>query len=180
MSSDFDLTEPDLFTAGAVGEPGARVFFLQARQHGNVVTLRLEKEQVSALGEYLGGLLENLAPPAGPLPDQLELVQPAIEEWVVGSLAVAYNESDDRLLVVAEEFVAPPDDEAAEDDTTTSVGEEVTPATARFHLTREQVAAFVPHAADLVSGGRPLCPICGRPIDPEGHMCARSNGHRRP
>lgn len=174
MSTDFEFTEPDFFTAGAVGEPGARVFFLQARQSGAVVTLRLEKEQVLRLGEYLGGLLENLAPPSGEIPDQLDLLQPAVEEWIVGALAVAYNDSDDRFLVEAKELLLVEDED--DDEEGVSISDDA--ATARFFLTREQVAAFVPHAAGLVEAGRPLCPICGRPMDADGHVCARSNGHR--
>jgi uncharacterized repeat protein (TIGR03847 family) len=171
VSTDFEFEEPDRFTAGAVGPPGQRVFYLQVRQRGAVASLRLEKQQVAALAEYLGGMLADLPTPAGDLPDELSLIEPVVAEWVVGSLAVAYHELDDRFLVVAEELIVtdeedpPPDPPAG--------------ATARLHLTREQVAAFVPHAVELVSGGRPLCPICGRPIDPEGHVCARSNGHRR-
>ncbi|MBI2706661.1 MAG: DUF3090 family protein [Actinobacteria bacterium] len=179
MSSDFDLTDPDFFAAGVVGEPGARVFFLQARQQGSVVTLRLEKQQVSALAEYLGGMLENLAPPTGDVPGELELIEPAIEEWIVGSLAVKYEEGDDRFLVVAEELVLPNDDEGDDADAAASLSDAIAPASARFHLTREQVAGFVAHAAGLVAAGRPICPICAGPIDPDGHMCARSNGHRR-
>src|SRR5262245_11838791 len=156
MSADFELHEPERFTAGAVGEPGARTFYLQAVEGDALVSLRLEKEQVAALAEYLGGLLADLPTPSD-LPDDLSLVEPVIPEWVVGSLAVAYNEAEDRILVVAEEFVPEPD----EDDEPT---EPVEPARARFHITREQVAAFVPYVHELVASGRPLCPICGRPI----------------
>ena len=51
------------------------------------------------------------------------------------------------------------------------------PAMARFRITRAQAAAFVDRANDLMKGGRPSCPICSRPMDPEGHVCPRSNGH---
>ncbi len=170
--SSFELDEPDLFTLGAIGEPGNRVFYLQARQAGQVVTLRIEKEQAFALTEYLGGLLENLPSAGSEVPEHLDLLQPAIEEWAVGSLAVAFDESNDRILVVAEELsVAETDTEDAAPDPDV--------ATARFHLTRGQVAAFVPHSTAVIKAGRPLCQVCGRSIDPNGHMCPRSNGHRR-
>ena len=48
---------------------------------------------------------------------------------------------------------------------------------ARFSLTRGQVASFVVRAATLVAAGRPPCPLCGRPLDPEGHVCIKTNGH---
>lgn len=176
--ASFELDEPTTFTAGTVGEPGSRVFFLQAQQSGAVVTLRIEKEQVSTLGEYLGGLLENLAPTSGAPPENLDLIQPAVEEWIIGSLAVAYSEVDDRIIIVAEELAAEelvPESESGLHDSD-PLGHD-SPAVARFHLTREQVAAFVPHVAAVVAAGRPVCPVCGQPVDADGHICARSNGH---
>jgi uncharacterized repeat protein (TIGR03847 family) len=172
VSSDFDFEEPDRFTTGTVGPAGGRVFYLQVRQRGAVASLRLEKQQVAALAEYLGGMLADLPAPAGELPTELSLIEPVVAEWVIGSLAVAYHEVDDRFLVVAEELIIVEGDDDADPPLEPPEG-----ATARLHLTREQVAAFVPLAVELVSGGRPLCPICGRPIDPDGHICPRSNGH---
>src|SRR2546423_444205 len=112
MSSSFDLPEVDLFTAGAVGEPGQRVFYLQARAGARVVSLRLEKTQVSALAQYLGELISDLDAP-GPLPTELDLVEPIVAEWVVGSLRAAYDENVDRLIIVAEELVGDEDDESS-------------------------------------------------------------------
>ena len=168
MTSSFDFDAPDHFTAGAVGPAGRRVFFLQARQNGEVANLRLEKQQVAALGDYLAGILADL-PDAGVEPTDVDLIEPAVEEWVVGALAVAYEEAEDRVLLVAEELVP----EVDEDDP--SVPEPDDPATARFRLTRGQVLAFIRHAAELVTSGRPLCRLCGKPIDPDGHACPRLN-----
>jgi uncharacterized repeat protein (TIGR03847 family) len=177
MSESFAFDEPDHMTADASGPPGARVFYLQARQGGRVVSLRLEKQQVAALCEYLAGILADLAAVTDPLPASVSLIEPAVDEWIVGALAVAYEEVDDRILLVAEELV--PD---ADDDETTPA--DVAPedlalergaATARFRLTRAQVQAMVRHATDVVTAGRPLCPICGRPMDPAGHFCPRNN-----
>jgi uncharacterized repeat protein (TIGR03847 family) len=166
MSSSFEL-EPERFVPGCVGEPGARVFYLQAVEATQVVSLRLEKQQVAALAEYLAGILADLSP-VDPQPlDDVALVDPVIAEWVVGSLAVAYEESSDRLLIVAEELV--------EVDDETGIAEH-TPSTARFHVTRAQVDVFIRRAVELVQAGRPLCPICGRPINPDGHVCPRGNG----
>jgi uncharacterized repeat protein (TIGR03847 family) len=81
---------------------------------------------------------------------------------VVGSLGVTYDEADDRIILVAEELVE-------EDDE---------PARARFRATREQVAALIRHGSEVVAAGRPPCPLCGAPLDPQGHMCVRLNGHR--
>lgn len=167
MSESFDFDDPDHFTAGTIGPVGQRVFYLQAAQGSKLCSLRLEKQQVAALATYLSGLLADLPPaPATPSGD-LGLRSPVEEAWTVGSLAVAYEEADDRILLVAEELVANLEELDAFDH----------PATARFRLTRGQVAAFVPHAEQLVASGRPLCRICGRPMNPDGHVCPRSNGH---
>jgi uncharacterized repeat protein (TIGR03847 family) len=167
VGTSFDLPEPDRFTAGTVGPPGSRVFYLQASAGEHVVTLRLEKAQVAALAEYLASVLADLATPApDELPDDLDLVEPVVAEWVVGQIGVVFDEDRDRMVVQAEELV--------EDEET----EEADPGVARFGLTRAQVAAFVARAALLVASGRPPCPLCGRPLDPVGHACIKTNGHR--
>lgn len=175
MSSSFDI-EPTHFLAGTVGPPGQRVFYLQARDDSGVVTLRLEKQQVAALAEYLAGILADLPDVDEPLPPPGELVEPVIAEWVVGSLGVAYEETEDRVLIVAEELVVPPEGASGEEGD--ALAEDADVATARFHLTRAQVAQFVQHAIELVLAGRPACPLCGLPMDPDGHVCPRGNGHR--
>ncbi len=165
--STFDLREPDRFTAGAVGEPGARVFFLQAVEGTQVVSLRLEKQQVGALGQYLQGVLNDLpVVPVTERPSDMDLVEPVVAEWVVGTLGVAYDTEADRIVLQADELV----DQDDEDDEDAGL--------ARFHLTRAQVVAFCEHADSLVAAGRPPCPICGQPMDPDGHVCPRSNGHK--
>jgi uncharacterized repeat protein (TIGR03847 family) len=164
VSTSFELDEPDRFTVGTVGPPGERVFFLQARQKGELVTLKLEKSQIAALCTYLGELLQDVPRP-GHLPEDLDLEEPAVAEWTVGTLGVTYSEDLDRFLLVAQELG---DDDAPE------LGE------ARFVLTREQVAAVAIRGTQLVAAGRPPCPLCGYPLDPKGHTCPRTNGHRPP
>jgi uncharacterized repeat protein (TIGR03847 family) len=166
--SEHDLPDVDRFTAGTVGEPGQRVFFLQAVAGGDVVTLQLEKGQVAALAQYLAELLADL-PTTDPaeIPFDMELTEPVEPEWVVGQLGVVFDESRDRMVVRADELVPEEGDD------------EATPGMVRVALTRPQVQAFVVRAAQLVSSGRPPCPLCGRPIDPEGHMCIKTNGHTK-
>ncbi len=104
MSPSFDLGAVDAFTAGTVGAPGQRVFYLQARGDGQVVTVKCEKQQVAALGQYLERLLQDLPAPAdGPLPTVLELLDPIDAVWVAGQLAVAWEAEADRFVVVVEE-----------------------------------------------------------------------------
>lgn len=149
--NEFD--ELDVFTAGTEGPPGQRVFFLQARRGESLMSLRLEKQQVAALADYIDDMLSKLSPSTTVVPDdsELDLVEPVIAAWIVGSLGVVYSESDDRVILWAEEI--------GEDE------EERTPETARFRLTRGQASAFVERARAVVAAGRPPCPYCGRPLD---------------
>jgi uncharacterized repeat protein (TIGR03847 family) len=164
MSDSFEFDAPDHFTTGTVGPVGQRVFYLQAGQGSKLVTLKCEKEQVKALGEYLGRLLGSLSQAAvGETGADVALIEPVSEAWAVGSLGVGYDEPRDRIVIVASE--------AVEEES----GEEA--ATARIHITREQAATFVERARELVEAGRPACPVCSLPIDPAGHICPRANGH---
>jgi uncharacterized repeat protein (TIGR03847 family) len=162
MSASFDLDAPDHFTAGTVGPVGQRTFYLQARQSRTLVTLKCEKEQVRGLAEYLAGLLARLPGVGAERPGDMALLEPIEAAWAVASLSVGYDQANDRIAVEAEELV---EEEADE------------PATARFRIIRAQAVAFVERARDLMKTGRPSCPICGRPMDPGGHVCPRSNGH---
>jgi uncharacterized repeat protein (TIGR03847 family) len=163
MNQSFDFDEVESFTTGTVGPPGQRVFYLQARAAAGLLTLRLEKQLVAALVARLVALLADL-PPTGPVAAAPELTEPVVDQWIVGALGVSYDEVDDRFVLLADELV---DEEAGEEG-----------ATARLRITREQATAFVAHGAQVVAAGRPSCPLCGGPIDPEGHVCPRSNGHR--
>ncbi|MGH7278058.1 MAG: DUF3090 family protein [Candidatus Rokuibacteriota bacterium] len=167
MSDSFDLPAPDHFTAGALGRPGQRTFYLQGREAGTLVTLKVEKEHVGALGEYLAGLLAKLAAVEAP-GSATDLLEPVVPAWPVSSIAVGYDESRDRVLIAASEQVE--EDSEAE-------GAEAEGAVARFHVTREQAAGFVARARALMEAGRPTCPMCSRPRDPSGHVCPRANGH---
>ena len=163
MTESYDLDEVDVLTTGTVGPPGERVFYLQARRGSQLLTLKMEKTQVAALVRYLCTLLADLPPPEE-LPQDLDLVEPIDAEWVVGTLGVSYDEDMDRFVLLAEELV--------------EEGEEG--AMARIGATRDQVAGLVLHGAEVVEAGRPPCPLCGEPLDAEGHVCVRLNGHKRP
>ena len=175
MSASFQLDGPDHFTAGAVGPPGQRVFYLQGREADTMVTLKCEKEQVAALAEYLGGLLARLPAVTATPDDKAELLQPFEAAWPVGSLGVGYDGERDRIVVIANERVEEDEEDEEKGQPETSGG--VEPASARFAITRAQAAAFVERARQLQRAGRPTCPMCGEPKDPAGHICPRSNGH---
>lgn len=179
MSESFELLSPDYFTTGALGPPGQRVFYLQGREGRTIVTLKVEKEQMSALADYVAGLLAKL-PEAGTATSDLPLLEPVEPAWDVGALGLGYDEASDRLVVVANEAVERDEEdgeEATEITETTEATEAAEGATARFLITRAQASAFVDRARALVRAGRPLCPMCSQPKDPQGHVCPRSNGH---
>ena len=180
MSESYEMLEPDYFTTGAVGVPGQRVFYLQGRQARTIVTLKVEKEQISALADYLAGMLAKL-PEAGTVSGDLPLLEPLEPAWAVGALGLGYDESADRLVVVANEATEREEDDGEEEGSEAAEaaegGDAGDGATARFLITRAQASAFVDRARALVRAGRPICPMCSQPKDPQGHVCPRSNGH---
>ncbi len=167
MSSSFELPSVQHLTVGAVGEPGHRTFYLQGRQDDQLVTLKIEKQQVRVLAERLLELLRDTLPIAPPAP---ELAEPVLAEWAIGALRILDDRDSDQIVLMAEE-VAELDEE----------GEPlVTGAMARFGASRTQVASLARRGMELVEAGRPLCPLCGFPLDSEGHSCPRTNGNRSP
>jgi uncharacterized repeat protein (TIGR03847 family) len=178
MADDVELDEVDHLTAGTVGPPGQRIFYLQAASGDRLVSLRLEKGQVAALVRYIDALLADLPPVetsfVHPSQPDMSLREPVVAEWVVGAMGVSYDEVADRLVLVAQEFV-----EVDEDDPVVH-GDDEQPRSVRISATRAQAAALAAHGAELVAAGRPVCSLCGLPIDPEGHTCPRLNGHPRP
>lgn len=176
MNQDFT---PEIFTADYVGRPGARVFYIQARGDFGSMTYLVEKQQVSVLADKLRELLVMVDPAdtvAGAEPARdpaLALTEPTEPEWRIGMMGLTYEEADERVLVLVR-----PIDEQAEDEEP-SLEDDDAPGV-QFHLRRDQVRAFILHSLAVVAEGRPLCQLCGLPIDPEGHICPASNGHRPP
>jgi uncharacterized repeat protein (TIGR03847 family) len=188
-----DLERVDRITAGAVGEPGERTFFLQARQGDRSVTILVEKEQVELLGTSILEILATVGRETGEGPPSEELgLEPPLEPlWRAGRLSIGYAEERDLMLLEIEELVEledEPEDEQDEadeaddepEDDTAPVAEMEGPEPDRVRLwaTREQMFALARHGAAVAERGRPRCRFCGNPIDPEGHMCPAMNGHR--
>ena len=187
---------PERFVAGTVGEPGDRTFFLQARGGGRVVSVALEKVQVSLLAEKLEELLTEASRRFGvDLPDAPVLAvhdnepldTPVDEEFRVGTLGLAFDV--DTTTVVIEAIEAgegdaevdlggdDDDDDAAGDDDDDEPDDDLDRL--RVRLTPEATRAFIDRARRVVAAGRPPCPLCGQPLDPAGHLCPRHNGYHR-
>jgi uncharacterized repeat protein (TIGR03847 family) len=160
-------------TTGFIGQPGRRVFYLQAQGAGEVVTVIVEKQQVEALATGIEQFLTELdekfpdLPEASAdyVPSAMQLKVPVDPAFRVGQLGLGYDQDRDLLVLVAQEIVVEGRDP-----------EEAN--TARFFATRSQMRALGAYGLELVKQGRPTCGNCGQPMDPEGHFCPRSNGHK--
>ncbi|NNF56017.1 MAG: DUF3090 family protein [Acidimicrobiales bacterium] len=174
MSEIYEYREPTHFTAGAVGEPGNRIFYLQAGDSFGYHSVKLEKQQVIALSNFLLTVLDDLPAPEAALPTPVELIDPAQPVFVVGQIAVGVDEVSSRVVLVVEELVDQPtlEDELA---AFTEEDDDLPGATLRVHVSVEQAAAFIRTAEILMEGGRPPCRLCGQPLDPSGHSCPRLN-----
>jgi uncharacterized repeat protein (TIGR03847 family) len=164
---------PEIFTADYTGEPGQRTFFLQARSSADVYSFTLEKQQVEVLAEKLKEMLviiDEADTIKSSLPERdpaLALEEPVEPQWQVGTIGLAYDEGADRVLLL----LHPAGDEAEEIEVTDDDA-------FRLLLRRDQVRTFALHAEAVLGEGRPICQLCGLPMDPEGHACPASNGHR--
>lgn len=160
-------------TINAIGEPGHRTFYMQATKGSQMVTLVCEKEQVSALSVALQQLLDDLRTkhPKGAnfmrLTMDMDLEEPFTPEFRIGRMGLGYDEESDLIVVVVSELV--PEDVDPDEA-----------STARFFCSRAQMDALSRHSAEVVSKGRPICALCGKPMDADGNIegfCPRRNGH---
>lgn len=175
--------KPDRFVAGTVGEPGDRTFYLQASEDGRLINVTLEKQQLSVLSDRLDSLLDEVskrfdADVPEDVPDELvdtdPLETPLDSEFRVGTMGLGWDAESDavviELLEVTEEDV---------DETIVLDDSEEGPDAVRVFLTPADARAFAERAERVINAGRKPCPLCGEPLDPDGHICPRQNGYRR-
>lgn len=156
---NFVFDKPDKVMVGVRGEVGNRLFLLQVREGRRLVVVKCEKIQLSALAEWLAQVVAELGRP-GHLPDDFTLEAEYETDLVVGEIAVAINEDEKTIEVTFESL---------EDEDTLVLT-----------LSREWAGGLAIAITRLVEAGRPPCPLCGGPLDPRGHDCPRTNGHRPP
>ncbi|MFG1677601.1 DUF3090 domain-containing protein [Micromonospora sp. NPDC049282] len=186
---------PERFVAGTVGPPGERTFFLQARGGGRLVSVALEKVQVSLLAEKLEELLSEAqrrfgvkVPESAPVVvgDNEPLDTPVDEEFRVGTLGLAFDVDTATVVIeaiavgeaeVEVELGEADDDEVEIDEEPDEPDEDLDRL--RVRLTPEATREFIERAKRVVNAGRPPCPLCGQPLDPAGHLCPRHNGYHR-
>lgn len=172
---------PDRFVAGTVGAPGNRTFFLQARDGSRIISVALEKVQVAALAQRLGDLLEELerrgVEGAEDLPgivgDTAALDEPINEVFRVGTLSIGWDTADGLIVLEAREIT----DEDEEEGEPFVDDDEEGPDLVRVRIAPAYAREFIARAQRVVAAGRPPCPLCGQPLDPQGHLCPRRNGH---
>jgi uncharacterized repeat protein (TIGR03847 family) len=179
----FIFDSPDRFVPGTVGVPGNRTFFLQARKGRAVVTVALEKAQVSALADRMSELLMVVdedgplavlaggpAHEATPAEAEHPLDEPVVEAFRVGAMALSWDADAERVVIEAQ-----PQDESGEYVEADDDAEEG-PDVMRVRIEPDDARTFVRRARSLVASGRPPCPFCGEPLEPTGHFCVQQSG----
>ena len=171
--TDIDLHPVSHITADAIGQPGKRVFYLQGWQGERTVTLIIEKLQIQSLAIGLEQFLAEIHEKFPDLPEavseyqeeQMHIHPPVDPLFRVGEIGLGYDAENDLLVLVVREIVA----EGADPEESGVV---------RFWCTRSQLRAMAHWGMEVAARGRPLCPQCGEPMDPEGHFCPKKNGHK--
>jgi uncharacterized repeat protein (TIGR03847 family) len=179
----FIFDTPDRFVADAIGDPGQRSFFLQAAKGRNVITVALEKAQVAVLAERLSALLDEIERRGVDLPSGTDdptgegLQPPLIEAFRVGTMTLAWDGTSGSVLVEARAVTDEDEDDAGAVEAVEDDDDEDGPDLLQVRLDAPSARGFIAHAIDVVAAGRPPCPLCGLPLNPEGHICPRRNGY---
>jgi uncharacterized repeat protein (TIGR03847 family) len=167
MKERYEFDEVTLLSAVAVGQPGKRTFFITVGQNGEWIRVWLEKEQLQALAlaihQFLDSLPEemSLSSSYAPVTSISAGAQPGFPaaELEIDEIALGYAEGKVTLNLVVH-ALGP---------------QRLEGAVVECRTTLEQIQQFGDEALKICAAGRPRCPICGGPIDPEGHVCPRSN-----
>lgn len=178
---------PDRFVVGTVGTPGARTFYLQARAGSDVVSVAVEKEQSAALAERIDEVLDELmgedgnpfsVPPTAPdgLADHEPLDQPVEEQFRAGAMGLGWDPSTAQIVIEAFPFIEVDAEAAAVADEPMEVEP---PEALVVRIPVGSARAFAQRTREVVSAGRPVCPLCGAPMDDaETHVCELPDGFR--
>ncbi len=170
---EIEIDPCDHVTADAIGQPGQRVFFLQVWQGKKTYTVLIEKIQLSALSEGIQQFLNEIMRQYPQLQDvsgdyveeEMHIRAPIDPLFRAGEIGLGYDAERDRVLLFVREMYV--EEQKAEEA-----------AMLRIWCTRQQLRKLAAWGAEVVSRGRPICPQCGEPMEPEGHFCVRKNGHK--
>lgn len=178
---EIELDDVEGLSTGAVGEPGARAFYLQARNSTSQLTVLVEKEQIALLATEAIAFLDRLADEypevAVTLPEAVaELQEPTVPLFRARLIGLGFDPERELVLIELREHPASDDDDLEElDGLEESTGDEEEGYVARIYATRPQVRAMASRGSTVVASGRPPCSLCGMPMDPAGHRCPRWN-----
>ena len=186
MSEIIELDDVDSLGAGAVGQPGSRAFYIQARTERAQLTVLVEKEQIALLAAEAVAFLDRIADDYPEIPievpaAQAELHEPVVPLFRARLIGLGFDPERELVLLELRERAADEDDEDVdEDDDDEAMASGVVEGAeegyvARIYASRAQVRAMAAHGAQVVAAGRPLCPLCDQPMDPAGHRCPRWN-----
>lgn len=179
MPEPIQFDSVDALGAGAVGQPGQRAFYIQARNEGAQLTVLLEKQQVAMFATEVTAFLDRIADdyPEDTVvlpPTAAELREPTVPLFRARLIGLGFD--PERELVLIELRERPEDDDEEDlDDGTGSDDPDDEGFVARIYATRAQVRALAARGATVVAAGRPDCDLCGQPMDPAGHRCPRWN-----
>lgn len=170
---EIDIDPLEHITADAIGKPGQRVFYLQVWQDQRVYTLLIEKIQLQSLAVVIEQFLSDVAQQNPDLveasgdyvEDKMHIHPPVEPIFRVGELGLGYDSQRDKMVLIAREILT--EDRDPEDA-----------AVLRFWGSRSQMRALARWGNEVTQRGRPICPQCGSPMEPEGHFCPKKNGHK--
>ncbi len=179
---------PDRFAAGTIGMPGQRTFFLQATHGRRIASVVLEKVQVALLADRIAAIIAELRSrgvegvPGGaderlPNDDDQALEEPIGDAFRASTLTISWDGEASDITVEARSAFGDDEDDQGETDDDIADDAPVGPDVLRVTLDAAAALGFARRAARIVAAGRPPCPFCGEPLNPEGHVCARSNGY---
>jgi uncharacterized repeat protein (TIGR03847 family) len=180
-----ELDDVDGLGAGAVGEPGKRAFYIQARTESAQLTVLVEKEQIALLSTEAVAFLDRIADEFPEIPvdvpgAQTQLREPTVPLFRARLIGLGFDPERELVLLELREHAEPDDAEPGaepevESPMPVASAEDEEGYVARIYATRAQVRAMAARGAEAVMGGRPPCPLCDMPMDPAGHRCPRWN-----
>ena len=175
-----DLGLVDSIQAETIGKPGQRTFNITARSSRGQAIVWMEKDQLLQLALAIGQLSEDQKPsdpPAAFVPEYAHTGEPVNVEFKVGDMRVRYDTSTDVFTMEATDPGARDEDDGPEETQAERQAEEQ--VSVQFSFSRSGARVLAEDGQRIVAAGRPRCPYCHSPIEPDGHMCPRSNGHSR-
>ena len=169
---EIDVDPCDHITADAIGKPGQRVFYLQAYQDTRTITIIIEKAQLLSLAigieQFLAQISQenpDIEEASGDYVEDAMRIHPPVDPlYRAGEIGLGYDKDRDRVVVFTKELLTEEQDAESA-------------AQVRFWATRTQIRRLARWGQEVSSRGRPICPQCGQPMEPEGHFCPKKNGH---